>query len=79
MSLLLPPVAHVLAGGRDGTGRRWRLTAFIRIAFMPNSLALQLYSLRHEATTDAEGLVRSVPSLGLMALDGRQIGWSAEQ
>src|SRR6266404_6609770 len=47
---------------------------------MPNSLALQLYSLRHETATDAEGIVRSVPSLGYDGVEtAGTYGWSAEQ
>jgi len=47
---------------------------------MPNSLALQLHSLRHEAATDAEGVVRSVPSLGFDAVEiANTYGWPAEK
>jgi sugar phosphate isomerase/epimerase len=47
---------------------------------MPNSLALQLHSLRHEAAVDAEAVVRSVPSLGFDAVEtAGSYGWSAER
>jgi sugar phosphate isomerase/epimerase len=47
---------------------------------MPNSLALQLHSLRHEAVTDPEGVVRSVPSLGFEAVEiANTYGWSADK
>jgi sugar phosphate isomerase/epimerase len=44
-----------------------------------NSLALQLHSLRHEAATDPEGIVRRVPSLGFDSVEIAGIcGWSAD-
>jgi sugar phosphate isomerase/epimerase len=47
---------------------------------MPNSLALQLHSLRHEAAVNAEGVVRSVPSLGFDSVEiAGTYGWSADQ
>ena len=47
---------------------------------MPNSLALQLHSLRHEAAVNAEAVVRSVPSLGFDAVEtAGTYGWSADQ
>jgi len=47
---------------------------------MPNSLALQLHSLRHEAVTDPESVVRSVPSLGFDAVEiANTYGWSVDQ
>jgi hypothetical protein len=47
---------------------------------MPNSLALQLYSLRHETATDPEGIVRRVPTLGFDSVEiAGTYGWSAEQ
>jgi len=47
---------------------------------MPNSLALQLHSLRHEAAVNAEDVVRSVPSLGFDAIETAEAyGWSADQ
>lgn len=47
---------------------------------MPNSLALQLYSLRHETATDPEGIVRHVPSLGFDSIEiASTYGWSADQ
>jgi len=47
---------------------------------MPHSLALQLHSLRHEAATDPEGIVRRVPSLGFDAVEiANTYGWSAEK
>jgi sugar phosphate isomerase/epimerase len=47
---------------------------------MPNSLALQLYSLRHETATDPEGIVRRVPSLGFDSVEiAGTYGWAAEQ
>src|ERR1017187_7039705 len=47
---------------------------------MPNSLALQLYSLRHETATDAEGVLRSVPSLGFDSVEtAGNYGWSADE
>jgi sugar phosphate isomerase/epimerase len=47
---------------------------------MPNSLALQLHSLRHEAAIDAEDVVRSVPKLGFDSVEtAGNYGWSADQ
>ena len=47
---------------------------------MPNSLALQLHSLRHETATDPEGIVRHVPGLGFDSVEtAGTYGWSAEQ
>jgi len=47
---------------------------------MSNSLALQLYSLRHETAANAEGIVRSVPSLGFDGVEtAGNYGWSADQ
>jgi sugar phosphate isomerase/epimerase len=47
---------------------------------MPNSLALQLHSLRHEAANDPESVVRCVPSLGFDSVEtANTYGWSAEQ
>jgi sugar phosphate isomerase/epimerase len=47
---------------------------------MPNSLALQLYSLRHETAVNAEAVVRSVPSLGFDSVEtANTYGWSADQ
>ena len=47
---------------------------------MPNSLALQLHSLRHEAAVDAEAVVRSVPKLGFDSVEtAGNYGWSADQ
>ena len=47
---------------------------------MPNSLALQLYSLRHETAVNAEDVVRSVPSLGFDSVEtAGNYGWSADQ
>ena len=47
---------------------------------MPNSLALQLHSLRHEAATNTEDVVRSVPSLGFDAVEtAGGYGWSADR
>jgi len=47
---------------------------------MPNSLALQLYSLRHETATNAEAVVRTVPSLGFDSAEtAGTYGWSADQ
>lgn len=47
---------------------------------MQNSIALQLYSLRHETATDAEGVVRRVPSLGFDSVEiVGTYGWSADQ
>jgi sugar phosphate isomerase/epimerase len=47
---------------------------------MPISLALQLYSLRHETASDAEAVVRSVPSLGFDSVEiAGTYGWSTEQ
>src|ERR1700722_11645167 len=47
---------------------------------MPNSLALQLHSLRHEAAVNAEDVVRSVPSLGFDSVETAGVyGWSADQ
>jgi sugar phosphate isomerase/epimerase len=44
-----------------------------------NSLALQLHSLRHEAATDPEGVVRRVPSLGFDSVEiAGTYGWSAD-
>jgi sugar phosphate isomerase/epimerase len=46
---------------------------------MPNSLALQLYSLRHETATDPEGIVRRVPSLGFDSVEiVGTYGWCAD-
>jgi sugar phosphate isomerase/epimerase len=47
---------------------------------MPNSLALQLYSLRQETAANAEAVVRSVPSLGFDSVEtAGNYGWSADQ
>lgn len=47
---------------------------------MPNPLALQLHSLRHEAVVNAEDVVRSVPSLGFDAVEtAGAYGWSADR
>jgi sugar phosphate isomerase/epimerase len=47
---------------------------------MPNSLALQLYSLRHETATDPEGIVRRVPSLGFDSVEiAGTYGWAADR
>ncbi|HVM61924.1 MAG TPA: TIM barrel protein [Verrucomicrobiae bacterium] len=47
---------------------------------MPNSLALQLHSLRHEAAADPQAVIRRVPSLGFDSVEIAQTyGWSAEQ
>ena len=47
---------------------------------MPNSLALQLYSLRHETAANAEAVVRTVPSLGFDSAEtAGTYGWSADQ
>jgi sugar phosphate isomerase/epimerase len=47
---------------------------------MPNSLALQLHSLRHEAAVNAEDVVWSVPSLGFDTIEtAGAYGWSAER
>ena len=47
---------------------------------MPNSLALQLHSLRHEAAVDAEAVVRSVPKLRFDSVEtAGNYGWSADQ
>jgi sugar phosphate isomerase/epimerase len=47
---------------------------------MSNSLALQLHSLRHEAATDPESVVRSVPALGFDAVEiANTYNWSADQ
>jgi sugar phosphate isomerase/epimerase len=44
-----------------------------------NSLALQLHSLRHEAATDPEGIVRRVPSMGFDSVEiAATYGWSAD-
>jgi sugar phosphate isomerase/epimerase len=44
-----------------------------------NSLALQLHSLRHEAATDPEGIVRRIPSLGFDGVEmAGTYGWSAD-
>jgi sugar phosphate isomerase/epimerase len=43
-------------------------------------LALQLHSLRHEAASDPEGIVRQVPSLGFDSIEiASTYGWTAEQ
>src|SRR5882724_4524494 len=47
---------------------------------MPNPLALQLYSLRHETAANAEAIVRSVPSLGYDGVEmAGTYGWSVDQ
>jgi sugar phosphate isomerase/epimerase len=47
---------------------------------MPNSLALQLHSLRHEAAVKAQDVVRRVPSLGFDAVEtAGDYGWSADR
>ena len=47
---------------------------------MPRSLALQLHSLRHEAVSDPESIVRCVPSLGFDSVEtAGTYGWSADQ
>ena len=47
---------------------------------MKHPLALQLYSLRREATMDAEGTVRRVPSLGFEGVElAGTYGWPAEK
>ena len=47
---------------------------------MPNSLALQLYSLRHETAVNAEAALRSVPSLGFDSVEtAGNYGWSADE
>ena len=47
---------------------------------MPTSLALQLYSLRHETAADPEGIVRRVPSLGFDSVEtAGTYGWSADR
>lgn len=47
---------------------------------MPNSLALQLYSLRHETANNPEGIVRRVPSLGFDSVEiAGAYGWPAHQ
>ena len=47
---------------------------------MPNSLALQLYSLRHETATNPEAVVRKVPALGFNGVEmAGNYGWSVEQ
>jgi len=44
------------------------------------AIALQLHSLRHEAATDPEGIVRQVPSLGFDSVEiASTYGWSADQ
>jgi sugar phosphate isomerase/epimerase len=46
---------------------------------MQKTLALQLYSLRHETATDPEGIVRRVPSLGFDSVEiVSTYGWSAD-
>lgn len=45
-----------------------------------NSLALQLYSLRHETASDPERIVRRVPSLGFDSVEiAGTYGWSADR
>ena len=47
---------------------------------MSNSLALQLYSLRHETAANAEAVVRSVPTLGFDSVEtAGAYGWSTDQ
>lgn len=47
---------------------------------MKSSLALQLYSLRHEATADPEKTLRLVPSLGYDAVElAGTYGWPVEK
>ncbi len=47
---------------------------------MPNSLALQLHSLRHEAAANAEAVVRSVPALGFDSIEtANTYGWSSDK
>jgi sugar phosphate isomerase/epimerase len=47
---------------------------------MQNSIALQLYSLRHESANDPERVVRQVPSLGFDSVEiAGTYGWSADQ
>jgi sugar phosphate isomerase/epimerase len=46
---------------------------------MPNPLALQLHSLRHEIAADPDAVVRRVPSLGFDGVEtAGTYGWSAD-
>jgi len=46
---------------------------------MQRSLVLQLHSVRHEAASDPEGIVRQVPSLGFDSVEmAGTYGWSIE-
>ena len=47
---------------------------------MPTTVALQLYSLRHETAGDPEAIVRRVPSLGFDSVEtAGTYGWPADQ